>query len=120
MQNKANYEEAYNPELAAETTNLGNQLQHDYAQSELSHDVPESSAVAKSATYKNIAQQDTISRQINSTIANIVDKLSKNAEHGDIIAQGILLFFSVARMATMSASSSSGPKGITKSFGLSF
>lgn len=120
LQNKANYEEAYNPELAAETTNLGNQLQHDYAQSELSHDVPEASAEAKKATFKNTAQQDTISKQINSTIANIVDKLSRNAEQGDIIAQGILLFFSVARMVSMSASSSSGPNGVTKNFGLSF
>lgn len=120
LTNKAEYEESYNPELAAETTNLGNQLQHDYAQSELSHDVPEASAEAKKATFKNTAQQDTISRQINSTIANIVDKLSRKAEQGDIIAQGILLFFSVARMASMSASSTSGPKGVSKSFGFSF
>lgn len=61
-------------------------------------------------------QQNTMSREINSTMSSIVHRLAAQAKQGNVLAEGVLLIFNVLRLKSLNVSS--GPKG--SSFGLSF
>lgn len=102
-ENKASYQEEINPELQAQSENMKNQASYEANQVQVGENgLIQQRASAESATYGEQAQNRTMTKEINSTLSSIVHSLSENAKKGDVFAQGILLLFSIARLANFS------------------
>lgn len=102
-ENKAIYQQEFNPELQAQSENMKNQASYEANQVQVGENgLIQQRASAESATYGEQAQSRTMSKDINSALSSIIHSMKINAQRGDIFAQGILLIFSIARLANLS------------------